>query len=127
MDITLTRSTAPRKNPRLVIFTVEGRPGSVQFFRTLFPMNAVPERLTLTGEFAAPKVKETPAERKARLALLPKLTPAQRLAKMEERVAKMKAALNPAPAPSAIVTSPKVVEVPREQTSAHARSAKGRR
>ncbi len=53
----------------------------------------VPPTLTLTGEFAPPKVKETPAERKARLALLPKLTPAERVARMEERLAKMKTKL----------------------------------
>ena len=93
MVINLTRSTAPRKDARLVIFNLEGRTGSVQFLKTLFNQDAIPATLTLTGEFAAPKVKETPAERKARLALLPKLTPAERVAKMEERLANMKAKL----------------------------------
>ena len=100
MVINLTRSTAPRKDARLVIFNLEGRTGSVQFLKTLFNKDAIPATLTLTGEFAAPKVKETPAERKARLALLPKLTPAERVAKMEERLANMKAKLV-APAPKA--------------------------
>jgi hypothetical protein len=96
MDINLVRSPKQRKNPRLVIFTIEGRPGSVQFFRTLFPKD-MPARLTLSGEFAAPKVKETPEQRKARLKALPKLTPAERLARMEKRVANMRAKLAAAP------------------------------
>jgi hypothetical protein len=93
MDIILTRSTAPRKDDRLVIFNIEGRTGSVQFFKTLFNKDAVPATLKLTGDFAAPKVKETPEERKARLKALPKPTPAERLAKMEERLARMRAKL----------------------------------
>jgi hypothetical protein len=40
--------------------------------------------VTLTGEFAPPKAKETLEERKARLA---GITPAEKLARMEERLA----------------------------------------
>jgi len=90
MDLTLTRSNAPRKDDRLVIFNIEGRTGSVQFLKTLFAKDGIPATLTLTGTFAPPKAKETKEERKARLAAI---TPAMRLAKMEERVAKMKAKL----------------------------------
>jgi hypothetical protein len=98
MDLTLLRSTATRKNPRLVIFNIEGRPGSVQFFRALFPQDTahavgVPAKLHLTGEFAPPRVKETPEQRKARLASQPKLTPQQKLVRMEQRLAAMKAQL----------------------------------
>ena len=100
MEITLARSTAQRKNPHLVMFKIDGRPGSVQFFRALFPKDAVPAQLRLTGEFAPPKVKETPEERKARLKALPKPTAAERLAQMEARVAKMKAKLQTSPAPT---------------------------
>src|SRR5258705_2813534 len=99
MEITLVRSAAQRKDPRLVIFNIEGRPGSVQCFRALFPKDAVPATLTLAGAFALPKPKETPEERKARLKALPKLTSQQKLAKMEERLAKMKSKLVAAPAP----------------------------
>jgi hypothetical protein len=116
MDLTLVRSTTQRKNPRLVIFTIEGRPGSVQFFRALFAKDAVPARLRLTGEFAPPKVKETPEERKARLKALPKLTPEQKLAKMEQRLAKMKAKLAAAPAPT-----------PAPTPAPHTRAAKGKK
>ena len=93
--ITLVRSTAPRKDQRLVIYNIQGRTGSVQFLSTLFGGSQTdqgnpPATLTLTGTFAAPKPKETPEERKARLKAI---TPAERLAKMEARVAKMKAKL----------------------------------
>jgi hypothetical protein len=130
MELTLTRNHAPRKGDRLVIYNIEGRRGTVQFLTSLFDKE-VPT-LKLVGEFAEPKVpvaKLTAEERKARRALLPKLTPAEKLAQMEKRVATMRAQLaatSKAPAPTAIVTTPKVVEVPREQTSAHARSAKRR-
>lgn len=97
----LTRSAAPRKTNRLVIYNIEGRTGSVQFLSTLFggskdSVGNPPAELELMGEFAPARVnkpKETAEERKARLAALPKLTPAERLAKMEEKVAKAKAKL----------------------------------
>src|SRR5262245_58105812 len=116
--ITLVRSTAPRRDPRLVIYKLEGRTGSVQFLSTLFGGNQKdqgnpPTTLTLTGTFAAPKPKETPAERKARLAAI---TPAERLAKMEERVAKMKAKLaasDGGAAPTVKADSAKVAVAPK--------------
>ena len=96
MDITLVRSNSQRKNPRLVIFNIEGRAGSVQFFRTLF-QDAVPAKLTLIGEFAPPKVKETPEERKARLKALPKLTAAERVAKMGAAIVNAWGGVPPSP------------------------------
>jgi hypothetical protein len=129
MDITLVRSNAQRKNPRLVIFNIDGRPGSVQFFRTLF-QDAIPAKLTLTGEFAAPRVKETPEERKTRLKALPKLTPAERLAKMEERVAKMKAKVAAATTPTTApgVAAPARTSLPTAPSAgSHTRVAKGRK
>lgn len=97
-DLKLVRSTADRKNKRLVIYNIEGRTGSVQFLSTLFggdqnSQGNPPESLTLSGEFAepkAPKAKETPEERKARLAALPKPTLAEKVAKAEERAAKLR-------------------------------------
>jgi len=90
VDITLTRSNAPRKHDRFVIYKINDRPGSVQFLKTLFENDAVPTTLTLTGTFAAPKIKETPEQRKARIKSLPKPTPAERLAKLEQRIARLK-------------------------------------
>lgn len=99
MDITLTKSNAPRKGDRLVIFNFgDGRRGSVQFQRSLFG-DAIPDSLTLVGEMAepkAPKAKETAEERKARLKALPKLTLAEKVAKAEERTAKLRAKLQAA-------------------------------
>ena len=97
-ELVLTRSTADRKSKRLVIYNFEGRKGSVQFLSTLFggdqkSVGNPPDKLTLIGEFAEPKVakpKETPEERKARLAALPKPTLAEKVAKAEERAAKLR-------------------------------------
>jgi hypothetical protein len=104
----LVRSTAPRKEQRLVIYSIEGRKGSVQFLSTLFGGNQhsqgnPPSTLVLTGTFAPPPKKETPEERKARLA---SITPEMKLAAMEKRVAAMKAkiaAASTAAAPAAPV------------------------
>jgi hypothetical protein len=107
----LNRNDSPRRS-LMVVFTVNGRPGSVRFSKTLFANKQAPETLTLSDvAFAAPKVRETPAERKSRLALLPKLTPAERLAKMEERIARMKAKLA---APAAAVVPKAAVPAPKQ-------------
>lgn len=96
-QITLVRSTATRKDARLVIYNIEGRKGSVQFLGSLFEGGAAgaPERLTLNSDvsFAQPRVakpKETPEERKARLAALPKPTIEQQIAKAEEKARKLR-------------------------------------
>lgn len=100
MELVLVRNDSDRKSKRLVNYKIEGRTGSVQFLSTLFGGTQTdrgnpPERLTLTGEFAEPKVKvakakETPEERKARLAAMPKLTLEQKVAKAEEKAAKLR-------------------------------------
>jgi hypothetical protein len=93
MDINLVKSNAVRKDDRLVIFNFgDGRKGSVQFLRTLFG-EEIPTELTLSGEFSeprTPKAKETAEERKARLKLLPKLTLEEKVAKAEEKAAKLR-------------------------------------
>lgn len=90
MELTFVRSKAERKDSRLVIYNfADGRPGSVQFLRTAFP-EQIPETITMSGDFAE---KETPEQRKARLASLPKLTVAEKVAKGEERLAKLRAKL----------------------------------
>jgi hypothetical protein len=101
MDLTLTRSTSPRKSQRLVIYNIEGRSGSVQFLSTLFggdqkSIGNPPATLTLSGEFAEARVakpKETKEERKARLAALPKPTLAEKVAKAEARAEALRAKL----------------------------------
>ena len=99
MEITLTRNDSPRKS-LMAVFGVDGRPGSVHFSKTLFTNQEAPKTLTISDiAFAAPKLRETPEERKARIKALPKLTTAERVAKMEQRLAKLKleAAKNAAP------------------------------
>lgn len=110
--LNLVRSTADRKSKRIVIYNIEGRTGSVQFLSTLFGGDQKsegnpPASLTLSGEFAepkpkaAPRVKETPEERKARLAAMPKLTLAEKVAKAEKKAAALRAKLAKASEPVA--------------------------
>jgi hypothetical protein len=106
MDLNLIRSTAARKSQRLVIYTIEGRRGSIQFLSTLFggdqhSQGNPPATLVLRGEFAKPESDE---ERKARLAARPKLTEVEKIAKLEVQLAKRKAAL--ATTPAAAPTTP---------------------
>ncbi len=103
MSLTLVRSNAARKSQRLVIYNIQGRRGSVQFLSTLFggdqdSQGNPPETLVIEGQFAPVKEriareKESPEQRKARLAALPKLTLAEKVARQEEKTAKMKAKL----------------------------------
>lgn len=93
--ITLTLNEAPRKSERLIFYT-GGHIHTVQFLKTAFPEGVPPKTLTITGNFAevpAPKVpraKETPEERKARLAAMPKLTLAEKVAKAEKRAQELR-------------------------------------
>jgi len=103
MTLNLVRSDSPRKDTRSVVFNIEGRKASVAFPKTLFGANA-PDKLSIEGEFADPrtaKAPETKEERKARLAALPKLTLAEKIAKREEALSKMKAKLAGGDAPAA--------------------------
>lgn len=91
--VTLTRRTKERKNDKLVIFELAGRPElSVQFHRSAFP-EQIPTSISITADLAPARVakaKETPEERKARLKALPKPTLEEKARKAEERAAKLK-------------------------------------
>jgi hypothetical protein len=117
MNLSLTRNDAPRRS-QMFVYGVEGRSGSIRFSKGLFVNQTAPATLTLSdAAFAGPRVKETPAERKARRALI---TPAERLARMETRIAKMKAALA-APQPKA---TQKVIATPAPSPLPKANGAK---
>ena len=92
-QINLTRSDKQRST-QMVVYTVDGRPGSVRFSKTLFKDKNAPEKVTLVTEaFAGPKEpkrQETKEERKARLAALPKPTAAEKVARMEAKLAKLR-------------------------------------
>ena len=111
-EITLTHNVADRKTTRLVFFDIEGRSGKVQFLKTLFGTE-IPATLKLVGTFAPPRAKETAAERKIRLAALPKLTLEQKIARREQQLAKMKAQLTTGSTPPA---DPQPLEAGKEQT-----------
>lgn len=96
--LTLTRNDKPRKNARVAVFNIEGRQTSVSLPKSLFEGGNAPDSLELNSaaSFAsAPvaKAKETPEERKARLAALPKLTLAQKIESREKQIVAMKAKL----------------------------------
>lgn len=84
----------------------KGAAVAIRIGLSAFTNKTAPATLDLNGELAGPKqakVPETKEERKARLAALPKLTTAERVAKLEEKLAKLreKAAAAPAAEPVA--------------------------
>ena len=91
--MTLTRTNHDRKGSSIVYSLGDGHRGTVKFARSVFG-DAVPESLELNGsgfaEAKTPKAKmtkeERAAERKAQ-------TPAQKLARAKELLAKRQAAL----------------------------------
>lgn len=96
MDITLTRDNKPRKSSGIVYTAPNLRTG-FRLTKSAFIDGNPPETLTISSDaFAPPKVpaaKMTPEERKAARLARPKLTKAQKAAKLEERLAKLRAEL----------------------------------
>lgn len=87
MLTTFTIDTKTRKS-NSVVFTADNKRGSVRFAKTLFDGDP-PASISIDANFKdkpKPRAKMTKEERKA----LPKLTPAQRLAKLEERSAALR-------------------------------------
>lgn len=110
MTLTLVRNDKPRKAGRSVIFDIEGRKASVSFPKSLFGAN-VPENVIVEGDFAepkAPRVAETKEERKLRLSNLPKLTLAEKIAKREQALEKMRVKLAADAAKAAAAPTPVV-------------------
>ena len=119
----LTRSDKTRKT-LMVVFTVDGRPGSVRFAKSLFVDQQPPATLSITDDtFAGPRKQETKEERKARLAAMPKLTTEQQLAKLEAKVAKMKATLAATTTPPT-PTTPPTTAAPKSEAAPKARNRK---
>lgn len=97
VNVSITRKDKERKSSS-VVYDIAGYSGkSVRFTRGLFPDKLGPASASITvpdGFFGAPSVpraKMTAEERKAARAAAPKLTPAEKLAKVNERVAKLQA------------------------------------
>ena len=105
MNVNLTRSDKQRSTG-MVVFLVEGRPGSVRFSKTLFKNQTAPETIAVDtdafgfGEARVARTQETKEERKARLKALPKLTPAEKLARLEAKIEKMRTKVNATAAPA---------------------------
>lgn len=92
MQITLTKSNKNRKSTSIVFTAANGVRGSVRFAKTLFAGGNAPDTLVIENDaFAEPKAKLTPEQRKEQRKNAPKLTAAQKLAKLQERAARLQA------------------------------------
>lgn len=98
-DITLTKDPKARRTTSIVYLANGTMRGSVRISKTAFDGEA-PDTVVLTSDkFAAPRVaraKMTPEERKAARAAKPKPTLAEKIAKREAALAKLKAQLDSA-------------------------------
>jgi hypothetical protein len=90
MEVTLTRNDKQRKSTS-VVYTSDQIRGSVRFAKSSFTDGNAPETIVVNSDaFAAPKPKLTPEQRKEARKNAPKLTAAERLAKAEARLAKLR-------------------------------------
>lgn len=93
--VALTLDPKTRKSTSVVFKLPSGIRGSVRIAKTAFPGGVPPASLSLTSDaenaFAQPKAKLTPEQRKEARKNAPKLTPEQKLAKLNERAAKLQA------------------------------------
>lgn len=96
--ITLTLDPKTRKSTSVVFKLGDGIRGSVRIAKTAFPGGVPPSALTLQSDaenvFATPKAKLTAEQRKEARKNAPKLTPAQKLQKLNERAAKLQAKID---------------------------------
>lgn len=94
-SVTLTLDPKTRKSTSVVFKLPAGLRGSVRIAKTAFPNGTAPSTLILQSDqenaFASAKAKLTAEERKEARKNAPKLTPAQKLAKLQERAAKLQA------------------------------------
>lgn len=94
---------AKERSTIMVVYLAQGRPGSVRFSKTLFPDMNPPAEITLPGNVFAqirtPRAAETKEQRKARLAAKPKPTAAEKLARLEKKLEKLRAAAAATSAP----------------------------
>lgn len=92
---TVLKLDPKERSLQMIVYKIDGRAGSVRFSKSLFPKGGTPETITFPGGIfgVAPteRPKETPEERKARLAARPKPTQAERIARLEKKLAKMRA------------------------------------
>lgn len=96
--ITLTRDTKARKSTSIVYLSPNIK-GGVRIAKSAFQNGEAPETLDVSSDhFAQPKPKETKEERKTRLATMPKLTLAEKIAKREKQLEALKAKAAAVPA-----------------------------
>jgi hypothetical protein len=94
-SLSLTLDPKTRKSTSVVFKLPSGIRGSVRIAKTAFPGGVPPASLNLQSDaenaFAGAKAKLTAEERKEARKNAPKLTPAEKLAKLQERAAKLQA------------------------------------
>jgi hypothetical protein len=92
MQITFNKSTKERKSTSVVYSAANGLRGSLRMAKTFFKGGVAPDTLVIDSDaFSEPKVKLTAEQRKEARKNAPKQTPAEKLAKLEERAAKLRA------------------------------------
>jgi hypothetical protein len=92
MQITLVKSNKNRKSTSVVFNASNGLRGSARFAKTFFKDGNAPDTLVIDGDaFASPKEKLTAEQRKELRKQAPKLSASEKLAKLQERAAKLQA------------------------------------
>lgn len=107
--ISLTLDPKTRKSTSVVFKLPAGVRGSVRIAKTAFPNGVPPASLSLQSDqenaFAEAKAKLTAEQRKQARKDAPKLSPAQKLAKLQERAAKLQAKIAAEATPAAPATA----------------------
>jgi hypothetical protein len=89
MQVTFTKSTKNRKSTS-VVYTTAGLRGSARFAKTFFKDGNAPDTIVIDNDaFAEAKQKLTAEQRKEQRKNAPKLTPAEKLQKLQERAKKL--------------------------------------
>jgi hypothetical protein len=97
MDITVTKDPKARKT-NSIVYSTAGLRGTIRVPRSMFANATAPDSFVISSDaFAEPKaakVKLTPEERKAARANRPQLTLAEKIAKREAALAKLREKMN---------------------------------
>lgn len=103
MKLVFTKSTTERKSTAVVFAAPDGVRGSVRIPKSMFTNGEAPETIEIENDaFVQPKAKLTKEQRAEARKNAPKLTAAEKLAKLTERMRKLQAKIDAgekAPAP----------------------------
>lgn len=92
MVVVFNKSGKERKSTSIVYTAANGLRGSLRVSKTFFANGEAPAEISIDSEaFVTPKVKMSAEERKEARKNAPKLTPAEKLAKLQERAKALEA------------------------------------